>query len=57
MPELMKEVNVKIIAWALLHDVAVEEFNEDLNTVGLVARNGARKPGYEAFRELGKTIR
>jgi hypothetical protein len=56
LPDLMKEVNVKIIAWALLHDVAVEEFNEDLNTVGLVAGNGARKPGYEAFMELGKTI-
>jgi hypothetical protein len=57
LPELMKDVNISIIAWALLHDVNLDEFSEHLNTVGLVKRNGEKKPGYEAFMELGEIWR
>jgi hypothetical protein len=52
LPGLMKGINVKVIAWALLHDVGLAEFDADLNTVGLALRNGERKMGYAAFMEL-----
>jgi hypothetical protein len=52
LPELLSRVNVTVIAWALLHDVDLAEFDANLNTVGLVTNKGGRKPGYEAFKAL-----
>lgn len=52
LPQLLKGINVKIIAWALLHDVGLAEFDANLNTVGLLTKNGDRKMGYEAFKAL-----
>lgn len=43
-----------MIAWALLHDVGLAEFDANLNSVGLVTTDGRRKPGFAAFRKLGK---
>ena len=47
---------VSVIAWALLHDVGLAEFDEDLNTVGLVTNNGQRKIGYQAFKASKETL-
>jgi hypothetical protein len=56
LPELLNRVNVSVIAWALLHDVGLAEFDADLNTVGLVTSNGQKKIGYEAFKALKETL-
>jgi hypothetical protein len=50
-------VNVSVIAWALLHDVRLAEFDANLNTVGLVNNNGQKKPGYPDFKRLYDTLR
>ncbi len=55
LPGLLKEVNVTVVAWALLHDVGLAEFDADLNTAGLVNSAGIKKPGYEAFKNLKNT--
>jgi hypothetical protein len=52
LPELLNRVNVSVIAWALLHDVALAEFDANLNTVGLIYSNGQKKPGYIDFKNL-----
>ncbi len=49
LPRLLLQVNVSVVAWALLHDVALAEFGADLNSVGLLTRDGRKKPGFEAF--------
>jgi hypothetical protein len=49
-------VNVSVVAWALLHDVGLAEFDANLNTVGLVTNNGQRKIGYEEFKALKETL-
>lgn len=49
LPKLLRRVNVSVIAWALLHDVGLTEFDANLNTVGLVGRSGQKKPGYADF--------
>lgn len=51
LPELLNRVNVSVIAWALLHDVHLAQFDANLNTV-----NGQRKLGYEAFKALKETL-
>ncbi len=56
LPELLNRVNVSVIAWVLLHDVSLAEFDADLNTVGLVTSHGQRKIGYEAFKALNETL-
>ncbi len=56
LPELLNGINVKVIAWALLHDVGLAEFNADLNTVGLAANDGKRKKGYDDFSSLKKSL-
>jgi hypothetical protein len=56
LPELLKGSTVKVIAWALLHDVGLAEFDADLNTAGLVTRDGKRKKGYDAFTSLKKSL-
>ena len=52
LPKLFGRVNVSVIAWALLHDVGLAEFDANLNTVGLVSRNGQKKSGYTDFKNL-----
>jgi hypothetical protein len=56
LPELLNRVNVSVVAWALLHDVGLAEFDANLNTVGLVTNNGQRKIGYEEFKALKETL-
>lgn len=53
LPELLRQVKVSVLAWALLHDVNLAEFDANLNTVGLLGHGGRKKPGHDAFRELG----
>lgn len=52
LPQLLDGVNVTVVAWALLHDVGLEEFDENLNSVGLVTSDGRRKPAFADFRRL-----
>jgi hypothetical protein len=52
LPELLSGVNVSVIAWALLHDVGLAEFDANLNTVGLIGPDGQKKPGYMDFKKL-----
>ena len=52
LPELLGRVNISVIAWALLHDVGLAEFDANLNTVGLVSSEGHKKPGYAEFKNL-----
>jgi hypothetical protein len=56
LPELLSRLNVTVIAWALLHDVDLADFDANLNTVGLVTNEGRRKAGYEAFKTLRGTL-
>ena len=57
LPQLLDGVNVSVAAWALLHDVALEVFDDNLNSVGLVTIDGRRKPAFEAFQKLRATTR
>lgn len=52
LPALLAGLRVSVVAWALLHDVALKEFGADLNSVGLRYRDGRPKPGQAAFRKL-----
>ncbi len=56
LPELLNRMNVSVIAWALLHDVDLAQFDANLNTVGIVTSNGQRKMGFEAFKGLKETL-
>lgn len=51
-PELFRGMRVEVIAWALLHDVNLAEFDANLNTTGLLRGNGKPKKGLAAFRAL-----
>lgn len=57
LPGLLEGVNVSVVAWALLHDVGLEEFDANLNSVGLVTTGGRRKPAFHAFKKLHATDR
>jgi hypothetical protein len=50
--DLLQSVNVEVLAWALLHDVSLVEFDANLNTVGLIQQDGKFKPGLKAFDDL-----
>ena len=52
LPSLLKGINLVGVAWALLHDVRIGAFNDDLNSVGLRYRDGRAKAGYGRFRAL-----
>ena len=52
LPELTDTLDVSVMAWALLHDVALAEFDADLDTVGLLTREGQPKPAFAAFKRL-----
>ena len=57
LPKLLDNINVSVLAWALLHDVSLAEFNADLNTVGLITNSGQKKPAYEEFKLLHDSVR
>jgi hypothetical protein len=52
LPVLLQGMNVSVVAWALLHDVGLAAFDADLNTVGLLTREGRKKAAFEAFEQL-----
>ncbi len=52
LPALLRQVNVSVVAWALLHDIELAEFDADLNTVGLITNSGKKKPAYQKFKDL-----
>ncbi|NIQ39317.1 MAG: hypothetical protein GTN81_12095 [Proteobacteria bacterium] len=56
LPGLLKGINLKVLAWALLHDVDLAEFDANLNTVGLLTKNGDKKIGYDAFKALKESL-
>ncbi len=57
LPDLFKQTNVSIIAWALLHDVNLDIFDANLNSVGLIKNNGQKKRGFNAFKALKHSLR
>jgi hypothetical protein len=57
LPDLLDGVNVSVAAWALLHDVALEDFDENLNSVGLVTTDGRPKPAFGELRRLHSATR
>ena len=57
LPVLLEQVKVSVVAWELLHDIALAEFDADLNTVGLITKEGRKKPGFEGFKELKNQLR
>lgn len=57
LPDMLRGVNVSVLAWALLHDVGLEQFDADLNSVGLITTKGRRKPAFVDFKKLHKETR
>ena len=57
LPALLEQVDVSVVAWALLHDIELAEFDADLNTVGLITKRGHKKPGFEGFKALRNHLR
>jgi hypothetical protein len=57
LPKLLDAVNVSVVAWALLHDVGLEEFDDNLNSVGLITSSGRPKPAFDEFRKLHSATR
>jgi hypothetical protein len=57
LPAFLEQVGVSVVAWALLHDINLAEFDADLNTVGLMTNSGRKKPGYREFKMLGNHLR
>jgi len=57
LPALLEQVNVSVVAWALLHDIELAEFDADLKTVGLITNRGQKKPGYQDFKALKNQLR
>ena len=57
LPELLSGVNVSVVAWALLHDVGLEEFDANLSSVGLVTASGRPKPAFADFEKLHASSR
>lgn len=52
LPVMLEGVNVSVVAWALLHDVGLEAFDANLNSVGLITTTGRRKPAFADFENL-----
>ena len=57
LPGLLSGVNVSVVAWALLHDVGLEDFDATLNSVGLLTTKGRRKPAFADFKKLHASTR
>ena len=43
---------MSVVARALLHDVALNEFDANLNPVGLASKTGQKKTGHTDFKNL-----
>ncbi|TXT67685.1 MAG: hypothetical protein BAJALOKI1v1_20002 [Promethearchaeota archaeon] len=54
LPILLRNLNLIGIDWALLHDVNIPEFDEDLRSLGLFTDDGKEKLGFESFNNLKK---
>lgn len=52
LPALLQDVDVEMLAWALLHDVNLNEFDANLNSVGLILSDGCFKHGLKVFDDL-----
>ena len=52
LPDLFNQINVSVIAWALLHDVNLDVFDANLNSVGLIKNSGQKKLGFDEFKAL-----
>jgi hypothetical protein len=57
LPALLEQVNVSVVAWALLHDIQLPQFDADLNSVGLITTAGRKKPGFLEFKALRNHLR
>lgn len=57
LPRLLSGVNVSVVAWALLHDVGIEAFDANLNSVGLATTAGRRKPAFGIWKSLHESTR
>ncbi len=57
LPGLLSGVNVSVVAWALLHDVGLEAFDANLNSVGLITTSGRPKPAFADFEKLHASTR
>lgn len=57
LPDFFREVNVCLIAWALLHDADLPGFDANLNSVGLIKNNGRKKRGFDIFKALKHSFR
>lgn len=54
LPKLLETVNTSIVAWALLHDVNLDAFDANLNTVGILTNKGRKKLAFDAFKSLNR---
>jgi hypothetical protein len=54
LPKLLEAVNTSIVAWALLHDVNLDAFDANLNTVGILTNEGRKKLAFDAFKSLNR---
>lgn len=52
LPGRMREVRPALIAWSLLHDVDIPQFDANLGTTGLITPGGRKKPAFHEFRAL-----
>jgi hypothetical protein len=52
LPALFRGMRVELIAWSLLHDVNLAEFDDNLNKTGLIHSNGTPKPALREFINL-----
>jgi hypothetical protein len=57
LPVLLAELRPTVTIWALLHDVKVPEFDDNLATTGLRTRAGKEKPAYNAWKAITKAAR
>lgn len=57
LPQLLGGVNVSVVAWALLHDVGLEVFDANLNSVGLATVDGRLKPAFGVWKYLHESTR
>ena len=52
LPDLYRGMRIEMIAWSLLHDVNLSEFDDNLNATGLILSNGKPKPALQEFHDL-----
>ena len=52
LPALLSPISPVLTAWALLHDVKLAQFGDNLATSGILTREGKRKEGWNALRSI-----